>query len=130
MADHPTAELLRKGYNAFDKGDMAVLTELFAADVVWHLPGDNPISGDHKGRHAVFAVFAKVAELTGGTFKIELHDVLANDEHAVALTRATASRQGKQINVLESAIYHVMNGKVTEFWSFSQDQRLNEEFWS
>ncbi len=130
MADHPNATLLRNGYEAFGKGDMPTLTDLFAENVVWHVPGNNPISGDHKGRDAVFAVLAKVAELTGGTFRIELHDVLANDEHAVALTRATASRQGKQINVLESAIYHVMNGKVTEFWSFSQDQRLNEEFWS
>ncbi len=130
MAEHPNVALLRRGYEAFGKGDMATITDLFAEDVVWHLPGNNPISGDHKGRDAVFAVFAKVAELTGGTFKIELHDALANDQHAVALTRATASRQGKQINVLESAIYHVRNGKVTEFWSFSQDQRLNEEFWS
>ncbi len=130
MADHPNTTLLRNGYEAFGKGDMATLTDLFSEDVVWHVPGNNPISGDHKGRDAVFAVLAKVAELTGGTCKIELHDVLANDEHAVALTRATASRQGKQINVLESAIYHVRNGKVTEFWSFSQDQRLNEEFWS
>ena len=92
MADHPNAELLRKGYEAFDKGDMAALTELFDTDVVWHVPGTSPISGVHTGREAVFAVFAKTVELTGGSFKIELHDVLANDEHTVALTRATGSR--------------------------------------
>lgn len=49
MVDHPNAELLRKGYEAFDKGDMAVLTELFAENVVWHAPGDSPISGEHRG---------------------------------------------------------------------------------
>ena len=67
MADHPNADLLRKGYEAFDKGDMAVLTELFAADVVWHVPGTSPISGVHRGREAVFAAFAKTVELSGGS---------------------------------------------------------------
>ena len=130
MAEHPNAGLLRRGYEAFDKGDMATLTEVFAADVVWHLPGTNPISGVHRGRDAVFAVFAKVGELSGGTFKIELHDVLANDEHTVALTRATGSRQAKQLNSLDTDIYHVSNGKITEFWSLAEDQRLTDEFWS
>ena len=130
MADHPNATLLRKGYEAFASGDMAVLTELFAADVVWHVAGTSPISGVHRGREAVFAAFAKTVELSGGSFKIELHDVLANDEHTVALTRATGSRQGRQLSSLDTDVYHMSNGKVTEFWSFAEDQRLTDEFWS
>jgi hypothetical protein len=130
MADHPNAELLRKGYEAFDKGDMAVLTNLFAEDVVWHVAGTSLISGEHRGREAVFAAFAKTVELSGGSFKIELHDVLANDEHTVALTRATGSRQGRQLSSLDTDVYHMSNGKVTEFWSFAEDQRLTDEFWS
>ena len=81
MPDHPNAALLRKGYEAFARGDIAALTDMFAEDMVWHLSGDNLISGEHKGRDAVFAVFAKTMELTGGTFKIDLHDIVANVYH-------------------------------------------------
>ncbi len=130
MADHPNAALLRKGYEAFASGDMATLTELFAEDVVWHVPGNSQISGEHRGRDAVFGVFAKVGQLTGGSFKIELHDVLANDEHAVSLTRGRASREGKQLEAVECTVYHIKGGKVTEFWSFPEDQRVTDEFWS
>ena len=130
MADHPNAALLRKGYDAFAKGDTATLTDLFSEDVVWHLPGRNLISGEHKGRDAVFAVFAKTMELTGGTFKIDLHDIVANDEHTVSLSRASASRQGKQLDLRGVDIYHIRNGKVTEWWSFTENQRLDDEFWS
>ncbi len=130
MADHPNAALLRKGYEAFGKGDMATMTELFAEDVVWHLAGNNPLSGVHRGRDAVFAIFAKTTQLSGGTFKIEVHDVLANDQHAVALTRATASREGKQLNSLDADVYHVSDGKVTEWWSFVENGRVTDEFWS
>ena len=130
MADHPNADLLRKGYEAFDKGDMATITELFAEDVVWHLPGSNQLSGVHRGRDAVFGIFAKTTQLSGSTFKIDVHDVLANDEHAVALTRGTGSRQGRQLSSLDTDVYHMSNGKVMEFWSFAEDQRLTDEFWS
>lgn len=61
---------------------LSPLTGLFSTDVVWHVPGDRPISGVHRGRDAAFAALAKTVELRGGSFKIELHDVLANDEHA------------------------------------------------
>ena len=130
MAEHPNAALLRKGYEAFAKGDIAAITDMFAEDMVWHVPGNNLISGEHKGRDAVFAVFAKTMELTGGTFKIDLHDIVANDEHTVSLTRAAASRQGKQLDLRGADIYHIRNGKVTEWWSFNEDQRLDDEFWS
>lgn len=130
MADHANAALLRKGYEAFAKGDMSTLTDLFAEDVVWHQAGNNQLSGVHRGRDAVFAIFAKTTQLSGGTFKIEVHDALANDEHAVALTRGTASRQGKQYESVETAVYHIRNGQVTEFWSFPGDQRAADEFWS
>ena len=130
MADHPNATLLRKGYEAFGKGDMATLTDLFSEDVVWHFPGNNQLSGVHRGRDAVFAIFAKTTQLSGGTFKIDAHDVLANDEHAVALTRGTASREGKQLEAVECTVYHIKGGKVTEFWSFPEDQRVTDEFWS
>ncbi len=130
MADHPNAELLKKGYAAFASGDMAVLTELFADDVTWHVSGNSPISGTHRGREAVFAVFARTGQLSGGTFKIDVHDVVANDVHAVALTRATASRQGKQYDAMDTDVYHMSGGKVTEFWSFAEDTKKADEFWS
>ena len=130
MAERPNVALLQKGYEAFARGDIAALTELFAEAVVWHLPGNNLISGEHRGRDAVFAVFAKTMELTGGTFKIDLHDIVGNDEHTVSLSRASASRQGKQLDLRGADIYHIRNGKVTEWWSFNENQRLDDEFWS
>ena len=130
MPEHPNAALLRKGYEAFNKGDMATLRELFSDDAVWHVPGNNQLSGEHRGRDAVFAMFARSAELSGGTYRVELHDALANDEHAVGLSRATASRQGKQLDAVAVETYHVSNGKITEAWVFAEDQRAIEEFWS
>jgi hypothetical protein len=53
MAEHPNVELTRRGYRAFSEGDMT-LTELIADDCVWHVGGNNVLTGDHKGREAIF----------------------------------------------------------------------------
>ena len=129
MAEHPNVGFLKKGYEAFAKGDMATLTDMFSEDVVWHQAGTSPISGEYRGRDAVFAFLARFAELSGGTFRIELHDVLANDEHGVALSRDRASRQGKQLDASSVEVYHIRDGKIREAWAVQQDQRRYDEFW-
>ena len=93
-------------------------------------PGNNRMSGEHRGKEAVFAAFAKTVEVPPLSIKIELHDVLANDEHAVALVHLTGSRQGKPLDTRDVSVYHISDGKVTEFWSIAEDQRATDEFWS
>src|SRR5438477_108133 len=94
---HPNEELVRKGYAAFLSGDMGALDELFADDIEWHAPGRNQLAGDYHGKEEVFATFQKLFELTGGTFKLEIHDILADDEHAVVLAKATAEYEGRKL---------------------------------
>ncbi len=130
MAEHPNAALVRKGYEAFGKGDVAALTQLLAEGVVWHLPGNSHISGQHKGRDAVFAVFAKMGQISGGTFKIDIHDVIANDEHTVVVQRVTGSRPGKQLDARNVDVYHIRGGKASEWWSFTDEPHQEDEFWS
>ena len=127
---HPNEELLRTGYDAFGKGDMDTIRSLFADDIVWHSPGKSPLAGDYRGVDAVLEQFGKVFELTGGTFKIEIHDILANDTHAVVLARATAERDGKRLDDKGVNVWHIKDGKVTEQWLHAGDQYASDEFFS
>jgi len=99
MAEHPNVTRIKDAYAAFAKGDFAVLEDFFAEDVVWHDGGRNQISGEYRGREAVFGLFGKLMELTDGSFRADLHAVLADDEHGVALSVLTASRGGRSIEV-------------------------------
>ena len=94
---HPNEDLVREGFAAFGRGDMdALRKQFFTNDVRWHPPGRGSISGDYEGIEQVLQYFARIIELTGGTFNLELHDVLANDEHAAALITVRGERAGKQ----------------------------------
>jgi uncharacterized protein len=61
-------------------------------------------------------------ELTEGSFHLDLHAVLADDEHGVALVVGTASRGGKSLTTNEAHVFHLRDGRVTEFWDASTDQ--------
>jgi ketosteroid isomerase-like protein len=130
MADHPNVDLLRKGYDAFAKGDMDTLRELFAEGIVWHVPGNNMLSGDYQGRDAVFGFFGKLLQESGGSFRQEVHDVLANDTHGVVLVDAHAERGGKTLDTHAVHVMHVDDGQVTEFWNLVEDTTKADDFWS
>ena len=127
---HPNEDLVRRGYAAFGTGDIATLRELFADDIVWHVGGRSPITGDYKGKDEVLGFFGQLAARTGGTFRLDVHDVLANDEHVVVLVKGTAERQGKTLNDNGAQVFHVQGGKVTEQWFHPGDQTATDEFWS
>ncbi len=130
MADS-NVELHQKGHEAFSRGDMGYLTQIIADDTLWHVPGKGPLSGDYKGRDAVFGFFAKLAELSEGTLKLEDHAFLGEDgEHTVALSRITASRSGKNLDVRLCEVVHWRNGQVAEDWQSFDDLYAVDEFWS
>ena len=123
MPEHPNATVIRTLYGT--PGGPEAAAHLFHEDAVWHLPGRHPMSGDHAGRAAVLAAMRYFEGI-----QLELHDVLASGEHAVALLRATGSRKGKRYDAREVDIFHLKDGQIVEFWSFSEDQRVTDEFWS
>ena len=127
MAEHPNVARIRDGYAAFAKGDFAVLNDLFAEDLVWHNGGRNQLSGDYRGRDAVYGSFGKLAEVTEGSFHLDLHAVFADDEHGAALVVSTASKGGRSITTNEAHIFHLRDGKVVEFWNASTDPYAFDE---
>jgi len=88
------------------------------------------LSGDHKGIDEVLANFGKSMEVTGGTFRVQLHDVLANDEHAVALATVSGERDGKRIEDNYAHVVHMRDGKVTESWIHQWDPNKVDELLS
>jgi uncharacterized protein (TIGR02246 family) len=130
MTDHPNVALFHRTFAAFTAGDMEALAELFHPDVVWHNPGQSPLAGEFHGREAAFAAFQREFQLSGGTYRPQLHDVLANDKHTVALLHATASRDGKELDMDYVIVFHIRDGRITEGWDLWSDQQAYDEFWS
>jgi ketosteroid isomerase-like protein len=128
---HANVERARLAYEAFGKGDIEAVGQFMADDILWHVGGTNVISGDYRGRDAVFGFFGKLMQETGGTFKSEVHDILANDEHGAVLVTNTAERNGKHFEWRAVNVSHSdSEGRVTEFWAFTENSQEVDEFFS
>ncbi|MGH2830283.1 MAG: nuclear transport factor 2 family protein [Actinomycetota bacterium] len=114
---HPNETLLREGIAAFQAGDMDKLKTFMAEDIVLHVPGTNKLSGDYKGQGEVLGTFfPTIMQLTGGDFKLDRHDSLANDEHGIGVYDMHAGRDGKTFEWNQVNVYHLKNGKFAEAW--------------
>ena len=125
------AEIVRRGYEAFNSADMKTLTELFDENAFWHTPGQSPIAGVAKGREAVFAKFGRYGGDTGGTFKAILKEVLASDSgRVVGLHHNTATRNGKRLDTYCCIVFELKNGRVVEGRELIYDLYNWDAFWS
>jgi uncharacterized protein len=127
MSEHPNVARFREGYAAFAEGDLAALNDLFAEDVLWHVSGRSQLAGDYRGRDAVYELFGKLMELTGGTFHLDVHALFADDEHGVALVVTTGSRAGQSVKTNNAHVVHLRDGKVVEFWDATTDPNALDE---
>jgi ketosteroid isomerase-like protein len=78
----------------------------------------------------ILGFFAKTMALSGGSFRTDVHDLVANDDHAVALFASRAERDGRTYANRNVLVIHIRNGKFTETWLMSEDQYAADEFLS
>jgi ketosteroid isomerase-like protein len=127
---HPNETLTREALAAFQRGDMDAIQAYFAPNIVWHVPGRGQLAGDFTGVGEVLGFFGKTMELSNGTFRLEVHDVLANDEHAAVLSTITAEREGRSLHSNGVQILHIQDGRAVESWLHPDDQYAVDEFWA
>src|SRR5690349_7557014 len=87
MDDHPNLQLFQRAFVAFGAADMETLSHTFDEHVVWHSPGNSPLSGNHQGQAATFAMFGNEFQLSNGSIRPDLQQAVATDETVVALLR-------------------------------------------
>jgi len=124
---HPNEDIVRKAHAAFSSGDTEALATLLAPDLLYHVLGRHPLSSDYRGVDQSLQFLGRLAEMTGGTLRVDIHDVLANDEHAVALVHTHAERAGRTYDANEALVAHIRSGQVTEFWALSTDQHAFDD---
>jgi uncharacterized protein len=125
-------ERVRTMYAAFAGGEEAAYRAAFADEVVWHVPGENPVSGAYRGSSEYFETMpARMSPLEYWT--ITVRDVFTNqrDDAALVAFHLTGSRKGRSV---EMAGYHMIRldheGRIVEGWGFVEDQDALDAFFS
>jgi ketosteroid isomerase-like protein len=124
MGEHPNGALLRGLLEAFATRDVQAMETALDDDLTWHAPGTNRFSGQFRGRTAALQRLAQMRE-AGISTGFDVHDVVANDEHAVALVHLHLEvADGRRYDQPQVQVGHVREGRIVEFWTMNQDQAV------
>lgn len=126
------AARLREGYEAFGSGDLAKVAEMFSPDLVWHTPDQHGrLGGDHKGWDEVAEFFMKSMELSEGTFRIEILDILASDDRAAGYVHVTANARGRLLDEYPVHLFRYDDdGIVQEVTQYHLNADGPDAFWA
>ncbi len=130
MMHEENLDLLKKGYEAFAKGDLEFIRSMVSAEGVWRTPGYGVLEHAYKGPEGVTKYLTSLAEQTGGTFKTESEALFADDDRVVSLDHITGTRKGIVLDTHVVHVFVVREGKVIEVTDFVSEPEDNEAFWS
>jgi uncharacterized protein len=90
-----------------------------AEDILWHVPGHNPVSGDYHGFEEYTQLMpSRMAPLTHWNFEVE--DVMVNGNYVVATIHLIGIRKDKRVDLRGAHIMRMNDqGQVVEGWGFT-----------
>jgi ketosteroid isomerase-like protein len=110
----------RSAYDAFGRGDLGALKEMFTEDAVWVTSDELPLGGEVRGRDEVIGNFAQIPNYWS-SFSVEPREFIDAGEYVVVLG---TQRAGNDKGSFEAPFVHVLkyeDGKTSrgEFFTDS-----------
>lgn len=118
---HPNAVVLNKIYADFSKNDYKSLFAACADEMTFQVAGKSKLAGKFTNDTFEQNYITPMMEMTGNTLKLEVHDILASDRHAVALASQTMVRDGKTVQMRTVHVWRFDNGKPVAWYEYPRD---------
>ena len=122
MSTASNAAVIRRFYAAGPPDDDRERAVFAVPDVIWHVPGENPVAGTYQGYDAVFS---QIAERTQPleVLQLDVVDVMANLDTVVATVRLVAARGEASVATTGAHVFRFgADGRIAEVWGFVAHQ--------
>jgi ketosteroid isomerase-like protein len=114
-------ETSKKGYAAFDAGDVETVLNDYDDNVEFVIPGNSTVSGTYRGKDGVKELFGKVAEQN---FKITPRRFLADDDVVVVLSQVSVGGESG----LQADEFTYRNGKIVKAQNYGDTGLFEQVF--
>jgi hypothetical protein len=129
MNQHPNVVRFREAVELLSHGELDSFLRFWSDDAVMHVPGSNSLSGNYSGRNGIRAFVQRMIDLSGGTFRLEPLEELADDKYLMVLMQVSARRGGMVYDVNDiSALKFDPEGNFKEYWWLPADEAKWNEF--
>jgi uncharacterized protein len=121
-------DALKRGYDAFNSGDVDAVAEIFADDITWEGPNTEgvPMSGKNEGKDAVLQALGSIAE-NFERFDVSPDEMIEQGETIVVLSHLDAkTKSGNELKLPGAEVWRMSDGKAQRVQSLSDTAAVKE----
>ena len=120
-------ELLRSGYDAFNRGDLDAVFKLLDPEIEWVTTDRVPFAGTYRGHDDVRALLRDQQEVFG-EITMEPYEFFEAGDSVVAFVRQRARGQtsGAEIEIVVGHLWTVRDGRAVRFEGFPEREKALE----
>lgn len=127
---HPNAQHLARLYENFQAGKIADVLAMVADQCTFQLAGRSKLAGKYDKATFASKFLTTMGELSGGSFQMEVHDILASDRHGLVLATDKLMRGGKPVEYRTVHVWRFENGKPVAWYEYPRDLYAYDAIWS
>ncbi|MEV3992757.1 nuclear transport factor 2 family protein [Streptomyces sp. NPDC049837] len=126
---NPNIELIRRFWAGYATGDLDGLRDsVLAPEAVWHVPGNHPLAGSHRGAEGITTYLEGLAT---GDFIADVWYAGADESHVVEVHHCVSHRgDGTDIDMDWVLVFRIEDGRIAEIRHFPADQSAVDEFFN
>ena len=125
MSAQDNTQVVKKGYEAFSRGDIPGLISLLSEEIEWHVPGMGPLSGTYHGHKGVATFFQKLAQETE-ILDFQPREFVAEGDRVMVIgwERGKVKTTNRTFEMDWVMAFTVRNGRVTTYREYTDTQAL------
>lgn len=118
---HPNLLLINDFFTAYGSNDLNGIKKVLAEDILWHIPGEHPLSGTKTGIDEVLDFFKKLSK---GAFKAEPIVMGVNDNYVIDCHRNWSNLENSNnLDAMSCLLWRIENKKIKEVHNFPENQK-------
>jgi ketosteroid isomerase-like protein len=121
-------DALKRGYDAFNSGDIDTVSEIFADDITWEGPNTEgvPMSGKNEGKDAVLQALGAIGE-NFERFDVSPDEMIEQGETIVVLSHLDAkTKSGNELKLPGAEVWRMSDGKAQRVQSLSDTAAVKQ----
>ena len=128
MARAENEALVRQIFDAFAEKRASRCATSSPTDATWIVPGSGTMAGTFVGREEIFGFLGRLPKETDGTYSSALIDVLASEDRAAALYRASGSARAP-LELDQVLLFRIEDGLVQRCSRSRATRPRSRAFW-
>jgi ketosteroid isomerase-like protein len=125
---HPNTVILSKIYSDLAEGNTQGVLDACNDSMTFQIAGKSPLAGKYTKANLT-ELLKKQKELSHGSYSLEVHDIMASDQHGTVLATMKLTVGEKPVEIRTVHVWRMGEGKALAWYEYPRDLYAYDAAW-